>query len=183
MTCPLNGKPCVKYKCFHITEKHGEKVETYMVCEDCLYISATSKIKMSDEDISCDSCGLKLEEVLKGSRMGCARCYDCFEGTIEHVIKAVQDADRHVGRIPTTWKMEQAEKTDPLQFLTELKQKYRIAVKSERYERASALNSHIIRFEELLERHEKEGRSPPVQKEIATMIYDIRESELSQSLK
>ena len=177
MKCPLNGKPCLKYKGFHITEKHGENAENYMVCEDCLYISAASKIKMSDGGISCDSCGLKLEEVLKGSRMGCARCYDCFEGTIGHVIKAVQDADRHVGIIPTTWKMEQAEKTDSLKFLTELKQKYRIAVKSERYERASALNSDIIRFEELLGRHEKEGRSPPVQKEIATMIYEIRESE------
>ncbi|NBT57381.1 hypothetical protein EBT16_01210 [bacterium] len=177
MTCPLNGKPCLKYKCFHITEKNGEKVETHMVCEDCLYISATSKIKMSEEDVSCDSCGMKLEDVLKGSRMGCARCYDAFEGTIEHVIKAVQDGDRHVGCTPTTWKMDQAEKTDPVKFLAELKQKYRIAVKSERYEKAAVLNSHIVKFEELLERYEKEGRSPPVQKEIALMVYDIRESE------
>lgn len=173
----------MKHKCFHITEKHGEKVETHMVCEDCLYISATSKIKMSDDDISCDSCGMKLEDVLKGSRMGCARCYDCFQGTIEHVIKAVQGADRHTGRIPTTWKMEQAEKTDPVKFLTELKQKYRIAIKSESYEKASALNSDIKRFEELLGRYEKEGRSPPVQKEIATMIYEMRESESAQRLE
>lgn len=167
----------MKHKCFHITEKHGEKVETYMVCEDCLYISATSKIKMSDEDISCDSCGMKLEEVLKGSRMGCAKCYDCFQGTIEHVIKVVQEADGHVGRVPATWKMEQAENTDPSIFLTELKQKYRIAVKSERYERASALNSSITGLESLLEKYEKEGRPPSVRREVATMIYEIRESE------
>lgn len=177
MTCPLNGKPCVKYKCFHITEKHGDKIETHMVCEDCLYISATSKIKMSDEDIACDSCGLKLDEVLKGSRMGCARCYDCFNKTIEHVIKAVQYGDRHVGRIPATWKMEQAEKTDPLKFLTELKQKYTMSVKSERYERASEIKLSIINFEKLLERYEKEGRSPLLRREIATTIYNIRNLE------
>lgn len=177
MTCPINGKPCVKYKCFHITEKQGEKVETYMVCEDCLYISATSKIKMSDEDVSCDKCGTKLEDVLKGSRMGCARCYDCFEGTIEHVIRAVQDGDRHAGRIPTTWKMEQAEIADPVKFLTELKQKYRIAVKSERYEKASVLNSNISEFESLIEKYEKERRPLSIKKEIADLIYKIRESE------
>lgn len=177
MTCPLSGKPCVKYKCFHITEKHGEKVDSYMVCEDCLYLSATAKIKMSDkDDMSCDSCGMSLEEVLRGSRMGCARCYEKFEGTMEHVIKAVQsgDGDRHTGSVPFSWKMGQAEKTDPIKFLTELKQKYRIAVKSERYEKASFLNSKIAEFEKIMEKR----RSSSAKKEIAEFILECRGSEL-----
>lgn len=179
MTCPLNGKPCVKYKCFHITEKHGEKVDSYMVCEDCLYLSATAAIKMTDEDLSCEGCGTKLEEILKGSRMGCAKCYDCFEKTLEHVTKAVQvgGGERHVGRVPEQWKRLQAEATDPLKFLTELKQKYRISLKSERYERASFLNEKILKFEELLNKYEKR-RAPSVKRELSDIIYDCRESEL-----
>ena len=184
MSCPINGKPCVKYKCFHITEKHGDKVESHMVCEDCLYISATSKIKMSDEEVSCESCGMKIEDVLKGSRMGCAKCYESFKGTIEHVIRAVQEGDEHVGKIPTTWKMEQAENTDPIQFLSELKQKYINAIENERYEKAAALNLTIAKFKGLAERYEKEGRSHSIKKEITQMIYEIRESDsASQSLK
>jgi protein-arginine kinase activator protein McsA len=169
----------MKYKCFHITEKHGEKVDSYMVCEDCLYLSATSKIKMADEDLSCGTCGMRLEEILKGSRMGCAKCYDRFEKTLDHVIKAVQigGGERHVGRIPDQWKRLQAEAADPVKFLTELKQKYRISLKSERYDKASFLNEKIIDFEKLLVNYEKR-RAPSVKRELADMIYHCRESEL-----
>jgi protein-arginine kinase activator protein McsA len=179
MTCPINGKPCVKYKCFHITEKHGEKVESHMVCEDCLYLSATSKIKMSEEDVECESCGTKLEEVLKGSRMGCPKCYERFEKTMEHVIKAVQSGggERHVGSVPDQWKRAQAEATDPTMFLAELKQKYRIAVKSERFEKASFINSKIVQFEEIFGRYKKK-QTPSVRREFVDLIHECRESEL-----
>jgi protein-arginine kinase activator protein McsA len=45
MNCPLSGKPCDKFKEFHITNIENGKVETINVCEDCISLTELEKQK------------------------------------------------------------------------------------------------------------------------------------------
>lgn len=174
MTCPISGKPCYKYKFFHVTEKKDEKINSHMVCEDCLYADTVSKIRLSDGDASCESCGIKLDDILKGSKIGCSNCYEAFKDTMTSVIRIAQGgSDRHFGTIPQTWKIQEAEKTDPLKFLLELKQKLAIALKDEFYEKANFLNSKIKQIEKIIDKNKKRAPS----KELVDVILECKESQ------
>ena len=96
MKCPITGKHCVKHK--HI------EMEGSLVCEDCL--QKTNQPVHTVGEMSCPSCGIKLAEIVKGSRFGCASCYDSFADMVPHIIASVQTGDSKtslVGMVPRSF--------------------------------------------------------------------------------
>lgn len=185
MNCPMSGKPCNKYKGFYVTEKNGEKVTNYQVCEDCLYINASKNAEIASEEKKCKTCGKTLGEIVKESRMGCADCYCEFDSAMEYIIAAVQNSNtRHVGRSPYTWRKQQAENTNPVSFATELSQRMKIAKREENYRLAAKIKVHLDEFnKKLSEYHESnEERAPVLRQELAEFIFNYRESELPESV-
>lgn len=189
MKCPLTGKPCNKHRAYFITEIKGSSATTLNVCEDCLHSqSKTDQIESPEYDKSCDFCGLKLKELFKGSRIGCANCYTCFDKYITLIVMAINESFnklKHVGRVPELFKIKQAEETDPKKFLLELNQKLKIAVKNENYKKASNLKNEIIAFSAILDSLESnsndEELSPLIRDKIINYIYSYREKEREET--
>lgn len=48
----------------------------------------------------CPECKTTSEEFLKTGFVGCKRCYEVFEPLIVQTVKRLQQADRHVGKVP-----------------------------------------------------------------------------------
>jgi protein-arginine kinase activator protein McsA len=179
MTCPISGKPCVKYKGFHVTEKVGEKVQDHSVCEDCLYSTSTKNIQIMDDNGTCSSCQTPLSDILKGKRVGCVSCYEHFNKTMGHIIDALQGGHdlRHKGDPPHLWKMERAEKTDPAAFAAELSREIEAAMDWETYEIVPLLKDKLESFRGLIKKYEMadEQQAPSVRKEIAEFVFNYRE--------
>ena len=179
MKCPISGKPCVKYKGFHVTEKSGDKAVDHSVCEDCLFATTTKNIQVMDEKGTCSSCHTLLNDILKGNRVGCASCYDQFGKTMRHIVDALQGGNdlRHKGEPPRTWKINQAERTDPSAFAAELSREIEAAIDWEMYESVPALKEKLEGFRSLLKKYEMadEHQAPAVKKELAEFVFNYRE--------
>jgi protein-arginine kinase activator protein McsA len=196
MTCPINGKPCSKYKGFHITEKVGGKTQVFEVCEDCLHSNMKKIIEIPQEANDCEMCGMSLSDLLKSTQVGCPNCYTHFEKTIQHVVASAQGSANlsHVGIVPNQYKMRMAENEDLASFLVELDHEVRTAVAGEKYEEVPKLKAKMKEFEEILVTYkehvrldelvetEKERRAPSTRKELAKIIFEYREGKLSKSL-
>lgn len=191
MKCPVTGKPCLKHKVYHVAEKNNES-NGFLVCEDCLYIE--SKIIMVADKEECSNCKKKLDEILKGSKMGCEKCYESFEETTKEIIEHVQKTENatHKGRIPSQWKMEKAKNTLPSEFLSKLKFEMTIAVEKEEYEIANEIKKTIKKFEKALEKYkkqikldekeeeEKKCRAHLIKNELDQIIYNFNEINLRE---
>ena len=176
MNCPIS----LKYKGFHVTEKKDGKTNSYSVCEDCLHKeAATSTIEALVDKNSCSNCGATLNEILKGSRMGCAKCYDNFDATLEHMLAALHNISKakHTGRIPLLWKVKQAEETNPVTFLAELNQEMDEIIDQEKYEKVCKIKKDISEFNEILFRYKSadESQAPLIKKELVSFICEYRE--------
>lgn len=186
MNCPISGKPCSKYRGFYITEKHGDKLNTFQVCEDCLYLNASkSNVEIIQEESKCLTCGKTLGEIVKDSRVGCADCYDNFKHSMQYIISAVQaTTESHKGKSPELWRRQQAEQSDPVSFATELSQKMKIAKRNEDYKAAAKFKSILDSFMvKLSEYHEADGeRALVLRQELADLIFIYRESESAEGL-
>lgn len=47
----------------------------------------------------CDSCNTSFDEIINTGKMGCPNCYDVFSERLDPLLKRIQGANRHVGRI------------------------------------------------------------------------------------
>ena len=104
------------------------------------------------KQLTCDSCGSTFDDIINTGRYGCANCYDVFEDRMDPILKKLQGANRHVGRLGKisnnnlkfqdkenkTNKKE--EKTNPVDKLQEDLKK---AIKEERYEDAAKIRDEI----------------------------------------
>lgn len=180
MSCPLSGKNCTKYKAFHITEKVGEEVKNYSICEDCLH----THIQKTDvvNDITCSKCGTTAESVLKGGRLGCADCYDELSEILSYMIPVIQNGPKdikHTGSVPNAWLIKESEEESPIKFATELAYKLKAASRDEKYEKAALLKNKLEQFSVLLLRLQKanDQRVPKIKKALADFIYEFRKEE------
>lgn len=177
MNCPIGGKPCHKFKGFEIVEKHGDDKKSYSVCEDCLYLSMTSGSFMPDSP-KCYSCGALLDEVIRTSRFGCAKCYDSFSEVIPYVLDMVQFGSnlKHEGRPPESWRRRMAEETEPEKFASEVRNRIIKMIDEERYEEAARLKGELAKFEEIADRLNEPGEdSSSLKKSVADFIFEFRE--------
>lgn len=181
MNCPINGKPCSKYKAFHLTENVNEKVENYMVCEDCLYTHISKNSNQVAEEVC--SCGTKLSDVLKGGRMGCSKCYDFFGSNIGYVLATIQNLKdpKHIGRTPYLWKKQQAENTSCSEFAEEMRRKIDRCIERQSYKEAAWIKTQIQKFQEIEKRYinsDKEQASS-IKTELVDFILQFRDQDLS----
>lgn len=174
MTCPITGKNCHKHKAYSVTEKKGEEQRSYAVCEDCMHMNKSLSF---DDDLGpCPSCGEILEEIVKSSRIGCARCYDHFDEPLSHMIAAVQASpgfdNKHTGSTPHHYKQSIAESTTAVRFATELSQKIRIAQREERYEAAAIINGTLERIRDFISIENEKGELSPKEKaEFSRIVF------------
>jgi protein arginine kinase activator len=164
LKCPLNGKPCSKYKPHAVSTESG----SHMVCEDCM--ASNPDIKPVDELGPCARCGATIDQIVRNSRIGCSDCYEHFAEPLSYIIAAVQfgGESRHVGSVPETHKRGVAESLEPMKFATELAQKVKLLVRAERYEEASVAAKTLAEVKAIMERGDlgPEGRA-----EIAEIAY------------
>lgn len=112
---------------------------------------------MTDE--KCPSCGSTFQDIINTGKFGCANCYDTFESRLEPIMRKLQGADHHVGRLGkvTEHKIKGAtegktvDTSKPIKKenseVDKLKRELKKAVKEERYEDAAELRDKINKLE------------------------------------
>lgn len=54
----------------------------------------------TEATLVCTDCGLSYPEFKKNPRFGCVKCFDTFSGMLPNMIKDIQGAVAHTGKIP-----------------------------------------------------------------------------------
>lgn len=182
MKCPLKNIECNKYKNYTLTEIKNGNVESYKICEDCFSCmddfnknkeenqKKEEKKSFVDYALVCPNCKLTLEDLMKKSRLGCAKCYEVFDGQLNMGIDKIQKNMtkkklQHIGKVPKDYIENQMKDVDPESFLLELKKEQKISIEIENYELANELKGKIIGFEFLLSQY-KIFKSEPEQSKL-----------------
>ncbi|RLE68953.1 MAG: hypothetical protein DRJ34_01950 [Thermoprotei archaeon] len=87
------------------------------------------------EEKKCPDCGLSKEEFKKTGFLGCPRCYSTFRKEIEGLVKKIQFAPYHKGRLPTRLEKLREERI--------LKKLLQDAIEEERFEDAGKLKEKL----------------------------------------
>lgn len=103
------------------------------------------------KQIKCDSCGSTFEDIVNTGRYGCANCYDVFEDRMDPILKKLQGANRHNGRlgkisdnnVKFNKKEEQKAENKTDNKLEKLQEDLKKAIKEERYEDAAKIRDEI----------------------------------------
>ena len=110
--------------------------------------------------LKCNNCGYTFDDISNTGKLGCKDCYDVFEDRLDSIIKRIQGANHHVGRIGKTIdkkidnktngnkesEVKKEEKTDSI--LEKLQEELKQAVKDERYEDAARIRDEIKKLGE-----------------------------------
>ncbi len=107
--------------------------------------------------LKCNQCGYTFDDIADTGKLGCGNCYAVFEERLDSIIKRIQGANHHIGRVGKVIdsKIEEKisskfsnkkenKKEDKLEKLQEdLKQ----AIKEEKYEEAAKIRDEIKKME------------------------------------
>lgn len=105
--------------------------------------------------LKCNSCGYTFDDISNTGKLGCRDCYNVFEDRLDSIIKRIQGANHHVGRIGkiidrkidskrNTNKNSQVKKEDKSESeLEQLQEELKQAIKEERYEDAARIRDEI----------------------------------------
>ena len=110
-----------------------------------------------ENTLKCTKCGLTWEDFLHTGRFGCSNCYDDFETRIDPILRSIQGATNHIGRLGDVRtgnnvkqslddKMEKEENNN-IKLLDKLKNDLKQAIKEERYEDAAKIRDEIKKVE------------------------------------
>lgn len=124
--------------------------------------TATEFMPMINEikALKCNSCGYTFNDISNTGKLGCKDCYEVFEGRLDSIIKRIQGANHHVGRIGKTIdrkidskininKDNEVKKEDKSESkLEQLQEELKQAIKDERYEDAAKIRDEIKKLEE-----------------------------------
>jgi len=103
------------------------------------------------KQLRCDSCGFTFDDIVETGRYGCANCYDTFEDRMDPILKKLQGANRHNGRLgkisENNVKFEKnikdAKENESDNKLEKLQDDLKHAIKEERYEDAAKIRDEI----------------------------------------
>ncbi len=106
------------------------------------------------KQLTCDSCGSTFDDIINTGKYGCANCYDVFEDRMDPILKKLQGANRHSGRLGKTSnnkvKFEskngetiQENENSKENKLSKLQDDLKQAIKEERYEDAAKIRDEI----------------------------------------
>jgi len=145
--------------------EHDTKV-TLHLCEQCAqekgietgttvlksplgtFLSAMGKgatLPVPAETVRCASCGATLRDFRDTGRLGCAHCYQSFEGHLRDLLRRLHGSSQHVGEryLPPGANGQ----SDARSALLDLREQLRRAVESENFELAAELRDRIRVFE------------------------------------
>jgi protein arginine kinase activator len=103
----------------------------------------------------CDSCGSSFDDIINTGRYGCANCYDVFEDRMDPILKKLQGANRHNGRLgkisdnnvkfdkKEDKKEDKKSENKANNKLEKLQEELKQAIKEERYEEAAKIRDEI----------------------------------------
>lgn len=134
---------------FDLSNFFGSFLEDFSSSSD--FMPLLSEVKQ----IKCDSCGSSFDDIINTGRYGCANCYDVFEDRMDPILKKLQGANRHNGRLgkisDNKMKFEKEEnknKSDSAENkLQKLQDDLKQAIKEERYEDAAKIRDEIKKKE------------------------------------
>ena len=110
------------------------------------------------KSLKCDQCGYTFDDIVNTGRLGCGNCYDVFEERLDPILKRIQGANRHVGRIgkisdkvdvnkksekSNANKKETKKETEKENEIEKLQEDLKKAIKEERYEDAAKIRDEI----------------------------------------
>ena len=181
MKCENCGKNNANVKYTQII--NGEKKQMFL-CEECseklginnihfnMPINFTSFLSdffddMSDfsfvptlggnqTELKCQKCGLRWDDFLHTGTFGCSNCYTDFEAGIDPILRSIQGATSHIGRLGTVKTGnsvkenldDKIQEKENISKLDKLKENLKQAIKEERYEDAAKLRDEIKKIEE-----------------------------------
>lgn len=95
----------------------------------------------------CEGCGLTFADFRRSGRLGCSRCYDAFDTSLEPLLRRIHGAVRHTGKVPhrTGGSLRVRQEVEMM------KRKLAEAVRKEEYEQAARLRDQIRQLEKGLE--------------------------------
>lgn len=95
----------------------------------------------------CPNCGVTPEYISKNGRFGCAKCYEYYQSSVEHLLKKCQEgATEHIGKVPKSFIKKQENKESLLEIsdqIINLEHKMQKAIMLENYEIAGVLKQKI----------------------------------------
>lgn len=116
--------------------------------------------------LKCDTCGYTFEDIANTGKLGCGNCYDVFEERLNPIIRRIQGANHHIGRVGKIIddkieqkiekqankkeeepKMKQEEEKKIESRLDKLQEELKQAIKEERYEEAAKIRDEIKEIE------------------------------------
>ncbi len=114
--------------------------------------------------LKCNNCGSTFEEIANTGKLGCGNCYDVFGERLDPIIRRIQGANCHVGRVgkiidgkidekianQSTQKEEktnQSENNKKENQLEKLQGQLKQAIREEKYEEAAKIRDEIKKIE------------------------------------
>ena len=182
--CPLSGKPCNKFKGFHISEIQGSKVVSFDLCEDCVG-KAHEGIKTEKKEVyKCENCGMTLEQFLANSNFGCDNCYTKFSSASKGMIAVNQSGGiSHKGKVPKKHKEKPSYKSTnvksamPSQYFKLLEGRMQHYVNLEQYESAAIARDALKELEFLAESQKR------LVVQLEDAVYEDQETSIVLSVK
>lgn len=94
-------------------------------------------------DLMCGVCGTTTSDVRESGLLGCASCYDVFEGFM--AVQPADEASEHLGKVPARTPQGATDRREVLR----LRRMLRELVDSERYEEAAGVRDRLTELGEL----------------------------------
>lgn len=126
-----------------------------------LGIAAVQKraTKTESQTTKCPGCGTTPDDIYKNGKFGCAKCYDYYQASIEHILKKCQNGEtKHIGKIPKNFPQEQEKRRlekevtqDINDQIKSLENKMAKAIKVENYEVAGVLKLKIQKLRQQIQ--------------------------------
>ena len=117
-------------------------------------------IGSENNNLKCSKCGLTWDDFLHTGNFGCSNCYEEFETRIDPILRSLQGANSHVGRLGNVIEgnslkenlddkevSNNVQNNENINKLDELKNELKQAIKEERYEDAAKLRDEIKNLE------------------------------------
>lgn len=90
--------------------------------------------------LRCDFCGASMKDFRATGRLGCARCYAAFEGSLRELLRRVHGSSRHTGEQYAPPAPAEFEKKTELEMLRD---RLRRAIETEQFETAAEIRDRI----------------------------------------
>lgn len=138
----INGQVQKVNLCEECSKQKGVTDPTgFALAELLLGIGQESAPEAKSIELTCEQCGFTQSDFKKAGRLGCAHCYDVFDGEVEGLLKNIHKGTRHVGKVPA-----RAAASVVTHRLENLREDLAKAIDAENFEDAARLRDEINRL-------------------------------------